>query len=285
MRNAPYLAQVDIGRQIDLKQAATLAGLSLEKLKQLNPGYNRLKTDPDGPFKLILPIEHVQQFTENLSQSPRFRNLNWIQYRIKSGDTLTTIARRFNVSPVLLRKQNPILLSHFKPGIQLMIPHVPPAISKTVLEEEQQHYATSNQHLVMNKKSLSTKISHALENLHGSYAMQPGDTLYIVRQGDDLNKVAARFHISAKSLMTVNHLTNPALHPGRSMIIPTHVHTADLQKYHLTPGDTIYMVRQGDTLEKVAAKFHTTTAALRLVNLLSDNSVTEGDRLVIPTHV
>ena len=38
VHNAPYLAQMDVGAQIDLKHAAGLAGLRLKKLMQLNPG-------------------------------------------------------------------------------------------------------------------------------------------------------------------------------------------------------------------------------------------------------
>ena len=66
MRNAPYLAQVDIGTQINLKYAAYLAGISDKKMMQLNPGFNRPSTSTKGPYKLVLPIENVEQFTENL---------------------------------------------------------------------------------------------------------------------------------------------------------------------------------------------------------------------------
>ena len=72
-------------------------------------------------------------------------------------------------------------------------------------------------------------------------------------------------------------------------MIPTHFNTIDpsvsSQKYELTQGDTIYVVRAEDTIETIAKKFHTSAPTLRVANLLASNHIQEGDRLVIPTHV
>lgn len=287
VRNAPYLAQVDMETQFDLKQVAYFAGLSLTQIKQLNPGYSRPTTDPNGPFKLILPIENVQQFTENLAQSPRYHRANWIRYQIKSGDTLGTIAEQFNVAPSILQRINPSLAKNTLPvGTRLIIPRTTPPLSKTILESTDHMAVATNTHpTVTHKKSLPATISHALENMRGKYKLRPGDTLYMVRHGDTLKKIAERFHISAKTLLAVNHLPSSNVSPGKPLIIPTHVNGHTSQKYHLTAGDTIYIVRRGDTIERIAAKFHTTASAIRLVNLLHSNAVEEGDQLVIPTHV
>jgi len=201
VNNAPYLAQVDIGSQIDLERAARLAGLSLKKLKALNPGHNRSTTDPHGPFKLVLPIENVQQFTENFARSPL-------------GDPI-----------------------------------------------------------INNEKH---------------YKMKPGDTLYMVRDHDSLQKIADRFRISAKILIAVNHLFgSQQVNPGDKLIIPTHlseeIHSQ--KKYQLAAGDTIYMIRPGDTIQKVAKRFHTSVSDIRVTNLLTNDKLQEGDRLVISTHL
>lgn len=218
--NAPYLAQIDVGAQMDLKSVADIAGLSLKKLKQLNSGYNRATTDPHGPFKLVLPIENVQQFTENLSRY----NKN---------------ATHFDIAPEI-KKQKPASMS---------------------------------------------VLASALENLQQKYTLQPGDTLYMVRNGDDLQKISERFHLPVKTLQSVNQLTNNDVAPGSQIIIPTHVaKTNRAQQFELTPGDTIYMVKNGDTVENIAEKFHTSPAAIRLANLLSSDNIKMGDRLVIPVR-
>jgi len=292
VKNAPYLAQVDIGGQIDLKQAAYLAGLNIKDLMQLNPGFNRTATAPNGPFKLVLPIEHVQQFTENLSYSPQYQQINWIHYKIKSGDTLKSIARKFDVSPTELHKVNPKFASGFKPGKSLLIPRSSPAISRTVLEPEPEREEqlstpadfTQGNYASTQPVNTSTKIAKALEqDFQSPYALKPGDTLYMVRRGDNLKKIADHFHMTTKALLAVNDLRNPHLEPGTQLIIPTHS-PQETPKYQLSAGDTIYMVRRGDTVEKIAQKFHISPANIRITNLLASNDVQEGDRLIIPTH-
>ncbi len=294
VHNAPYLAQVDVGAQIDLKHAAYLAGMSLQTLKHLNSGYNRPTTDPAGPFKLVLPIENVQQFTENLAQSARYHRFNWVRYKVKSGDTLLSVARHFNITTASLYQHNPSLSSHLKTGMNLLIPRSVPAISRSLLESKQEQLVAtatpplsikSRKKIFAKNASLDINVSRAFENYHGNYAMQPGDTLYMVRRGDDLKKIAHHFHIHPNLLVSVNHLVAPrSLKPGKYLMIPTHLNHNSSQHYQLTPGDTIYVVRYGDTLEKIAAKFHTSPREIRLANLLSNPRLLENDRLVIPTH-
>jgi len=219
--NAPYLAQMDIGGQIQLTHAATLAGLSLKKLKSLNPGYNRPETNPRGPSKLILPIENVEQFSENLARSPRY-----------------------------LQKPDPLLASALKPKV----------IENVEL------------------KNLKTTV---LKNIQAHYNLQPGDTLYMTRKGDTIEKIAHHFHTDASAIYAANPHSR-TIHSGDKLIIPTHI-TQQAHHYMLAPGDTIYMVRKEDTLDKIATKFHTSPSAIRVNNLLTNNKIQEGDRLVIPT--
>ena len=74
---------------------------------------------------------------------------------------------------------------------------------------------------------------------------------------------------------------------GSQLVIPTHIKRRNnhAPEEKLLPGDTIYMVRRGDTIEKIANRFHTTPAAIRLTNLVDNHSLIEGEKLVIPTHI
>jgi membrane-bound lytic murein transglycosylase D len=230
VHNAPYLAQIDVGRQIDLNHAAYLAGLSIKFLKQLNPGYNHIATDPNGPFKLILPIQNVKQFTENYMRSP-----------------LLYAPKQINPS-----------------------------------------YNTSNSSLMTMQKTLniSSPSTLKIENNSEPYSLQPGDTLYMVRQGDNLEIIANKFHLPLKALFIANSLKAPVeLTTGTQLIVPTHWRNSNgAPTYQLAPGDTVYIVRKGDTIETIAKKFHVIPPAIRLANLLMTNSIEEGDHLIIPTH-
>lgn len=302
VRNAPYLAQMDVGTQMDLKHAASLAGLSLKSLLALNPGYNRSKTDPNGPFKIVLPIENVEQFAEKLATLPLQDKITWQHYKIKSGDTVLTVAKHFNMRPETLRKMNQLANNHLKPGKMLMVPRSVPAISKSILDADKQHYFTpakedASSLVSSKKKSLAglkaIPVFGSGKNLReipvqGHYIIQPGDTIYMARRGDTLVSIANHFHLAPRSLLAVNPVhANKALRPGEKWVIPTHLtKTVAVVKnsYQMSPGDTIYMVRPGDTLEKIAKRFHTTAPAIRVANLLN-GQMREGDRLVIPTHM
>lgn len=279
--NAPYLAQISIGGQIDLKQAASLAGLSLERFKQLNPGYNRAKTNPHGPHKFILPIENVEQFTENLIRSPLHHNVDWIRYKIKAGDTLYAIARQFNTTPYALSKINPMAVKSLKPGNQLLIPKTEIASSKQIAEPTPQNPEIEKNNFPPQAIPESYLTTTTLNNTEGDYALHPGDTLYVVRTGDTVEKIAQHFSMSAKEIMAANRFNQDReINAGEQLIIPTHVSTQP----GLSPGDTIYMTRRGDTVEKVAQKYHTTPSAIRVENLLTSDTLREGEQLVIPAH-
>ncbi len=260
--NAPYLAEVDIGTQIDLKEAAILAGLSLKNLKQLNSGYSRTTMDPNGPFKIVLPIENVEQFTENLANSSFYQR-----------NSRTIVAKQSESMFKKLRQIKPRIVASRQSQHRKY--HTPTFSDAAATDDE------------IPASTIASSVTRALNSPNDRYVMQPGDTLYMIREGDTLENIAQHFHLNVKTLALAN-ASDPAtaLHAGQSLIIPTHKDAEPASsRYTLTPGDTIYMVRRGDTIETIAEKFHTTPAALRLANLLSNNQLEAGDQLVIPTHV
>lgn len=286
VRNAPYLAQIDIGRQIDLTQAATLAGLNLKTLKQLNPGYNRMATDPNGPYKLVLPIEHVQQFTENLAHSPLNQPVNWTRYKVRSGDTWVAVAKKFNTSVDQLRKANPKLASNLKAGKLVMIPRSSIVFAKSSVTSKSSLFLTPETKTnSAPKKNIFKEVARIFDRFKGKYKLQPGDTLYMVRSGDNIEKIAKRFHMEGQVILSINKIKNKMITEGQQLIIPTHLNDSHSQNYSLTQGDTIYRVEQGDTLEKIALQFNTSPSEIRIANLLMDNTIQAGDRLVIPKKV
>ncbi len=193
VRNSPYLAQVDVGGQMDLKQAATFAGLSLKNLQQLNPGFNHLVTHPNGPYKLVLPIENVEQFMLHLANTSLSHHIDWTQYKIKSGDTLESVAKHFKTTSYALREINHLGKHSLKKGMKLVIPHSIASISNE-------------------------------EPKHTYEEMKSGDTLYMVRDNDTVEKIAEHFNLPPKMIYISNRLHSySTLHSGDQLLIPTHL--------------------------------------------------------------
>ncbi|MEE3652994.1 MULTISPECIES: murein transglycosylase D [unclassified Brenneria] len=105
------LARVDLGQQMQLTQAAEMAGLPLNKLKSYNSGYKRNVTSPNGPHYIMVPKAHVERLKDSLADSDiaaiqPTRLAQESQYKVRSGDTLSTIAARLNVSTKDLQSWN-----------------------------------------------------------------------------------------------------------------------------------------------------------------------------------
>ena len=283
-RNAPYLAQVDIGSQINLKYAAQLAGISDKKIIQLNPGFSKSATSTKKAYKLVLPIENVEQFTENLAQSPLNQQINWTHYKVKSGDTFASIAKKFNTSVNAIRKLNHLSKNNLHGVKNLLIPsnNDEDIITADATTKDE---APTKKTIIADTTKTENQLT--LNEASNKYTLQPGDTIYMVRAKDTLDKVAKRFHVTHSTLQAVNHLKNNTLTPGKQLIIPTHAPTTVAQNSSnkkINPGDTLYMIRHGDTIEKIARKFHTTPSAIRLTNLVDNSSLMEGEKIVVPAH-
>lgn len=297
VRNAPYLAQMEVRSKINLKVAASLAGLSYNRLLQLNPGFTR--SSAKGPYKLVIPIENVEQFSENLVRSPynNRSSLGWVHYRMKAGDTLVSVARKFKTTPDEIRKLNRLVKTNPRRGTNLLIPNhnsddedtatLASALAMQDLAEPVRKKSRSKNSDTIAVKS-SKKLAATISDRTLPYRMQPGDTVYEVRSNDSLEKIANKFNISPESLIYANKLQNRQIAAGKHLIIPTHREVklaVSGRSRPVLPSEKIYKVKRGDTIAKIADRFHASQAAIRIANLVDDKSLVPGIQLVIPAPV
>lgn len=122
-------------------------------------------------------------------------------------------------------------------------------------------------------------------------------TTYVVRSGDTLARIAARFNTTIAVLSRLNGIPNTNLiYVGQTLRVPvidatptsTPSPTVSPIPPDLTPSATVvpgetYIVRVGDTLFKIAVRFNTTvTALMALNNLDNPNLIYVGQRLILP---
>ena len=76
--NEPHFRIIETGGQIDMALAAQIADMSTDELYRLNPGVNRWATDPDGPHRLLMPLEQAEQLAVAVSSpgGPARRSLD-----------------------------------------------------------------------------------------------------------------------------------------------------------------------------------------------------------------
>lgn len=110
------------------------------------------------------------------------------------------------------------------------------------------------------------------------------DSAYVVKPGDTLGSIAARFGVSASAIARANGITNPdRIYIGQNLTIPGAGGAPAAPKPPSTaPATGTYIVQPGDTLGKIAARYGTTVNNLMRLNGISNpNLIWVGQRLKV----
>jgi membrane-bound lytic murein transglycosylase D len=280
--NEPYFTRVEVGSQIDLRVAAALAGVTEEELHALNPAFNRWATDPEGPHHLMVPYEIAPEFqaaVQNLAPEAR---MPLERYRVRPGDTVTTLARKRGAPASAINKLNGIPGSKLPIGEEILLPasaSVAPLRAGLIIEGET-----------------------AVPGLK-----RAGTRVYVVRRGDTLYSIAKRHRMAVRELARLNGMRPGApLHSGKRLLVQSKGGTATTVKTaaasskktgaRLAEAGTHgskstskaeaarrvqYVVRRGDTLHQISRKFEVSVAQIQQWNRLSGASIRPGQKIVI----
>ena len=189
-----------------------------------------------------LTIGQVLRIPENFFKEGELTLPNYINYVVKKGDNLYSIARDNNINVDTLMKDNALTNTNLTIGQNLKI-RIP---SSTLIEE-----------------------------CFGEDYTPPTNTSYItytVKKGDNLYNIANKYNTSIQEIMNINNLTNKSLRVGQQLKIPA-------TKGSTT--ETIYTVKNGDSLYAIARKFNTTVDSLKRKNNLTSNTLSIGQKLKI----
>ncbi len=116
--------KVAISQATDIKVIARAAGISVKELKHLNPALIRWFTPPDySDYQIKLPPERVESFKENFSKVAPADRLKFYKHRVKRGDTLWAIARKYRTGMSLILYLNDVKNPRYiRPGKLIVIP-------------------------------------------------------------------------------------------------------------------------------------------------------------------
>ena len=72
----------------------------------MNPGYNRWATDPDGPHRMLVPIDNADGFETALRTLTTDDRVRYAIHEVTRHDTLATIAKQYGTSAAVIAKVN-----------------------------------------------------------------------------------------------------------------------------------------------------------------------------------
>lgn len=93
--------------------------------------------------------------------------------------------------------------------------------------------------------------------------------IYVVKAGDSLFSIAAKYQITMDSIRIINGLKTDRLVPGQDLLIPTNMYTVQL----------------GDSLYSISQMSFTSVETLRLINGLHSDMLMVGMRLYFPPRM
>ncbi len=241
------IAAVDIGQQADLVLVAQMAGVPIDVLFTLNPGYNRWATSPDGPYRVVLPMEGATLLEASLEKIDASALMRWDQVVVQNGDSLSKIAARQHVPVSVLRSSNDLNGDLIRVGQKLRLPR-------------------DNQLMV---DPLYAQAAMELQKLQAGL-IESNAVTHRVRSGESLSVIARRYRVSVKDLQRWNNISDPRKLRAGTTITVFH---SPAQQRQATSSTVKYVVRRGDSLWSIARKYNVRVAQLKSWNGLSSKSV------------
>ncbi len=272
---------VTVTECVDLNVVAKCVDYPFNEIKKLNPALLRWCTPPDrDSWVLNIPEGTRDRFIENYSKVPDDEKLTWIHHRICSGETLSTIARRYGVSMSEIKRFNHIRGSLIRAGHSLVIP-VP----------QNRTYAR--------RLAKSTATTRAAYRRSKPMANVPGRSKheYVVKKGETLWEIARHYSVSVSEVRKWNGLGNSRIiRPGETLNIwleekgpllasrtpePAATEHTGLEpvKDKSDPNTIYYTVRSGDTLWDIAARYGVSIRDIKSWNNRRSSKIKPGEKL------
>jgi membrane-bound lytic murein transglycosylase D len=310
INDAPYIEQVNVGTQIDIAQAAKLAGVSEATIHHLNPGYRRWATDPNGPYTLLIPVSNAEKFKTNLAALPTAERTGFRYHIVAAGETLERIAAHYKTSTSILRRINNLRSSYVHTHEGIVLPKKPEATPTILADATVATTPTISSPVAVEDPADSAPPSTPTIADDSTSDVAPTLTTirYKVKRGDTLQKVASKYNLSTSELAAWNHFSlHHILKPNTHLVIRRPA--ADQEKIAQTSKSQSsknvlrenqllaqelslktsasssqplrYTVRSGDELYRIAKRFNVSVNDLKRWNHLSQNAVHPGKKLVI----
>lgn len=244
-----------------LNKIAEAMGADVNIMKNLNPEIRRWITPTGGEdYVLRLPEGTKEKFLAVKDDIPEAGVKEFARHRVRYGETLSTIARKYRVSVSSIARANNIRNWHRIKNGQTLI--IPVAGSSS--------YASSS-----SSRSRTSEVpGHVSLN-------------YLVRRGDTLGEIAEVYNTRASNIRRWNGLRyGEYIYPGQNLTIWVPENSKFVSSETSEDGSyRIYIVQRGDTLWDIARRHGVDVNTLKAWNAdLVSGYIKPGDKVKIQVN-
>lgn len=264
---------ISINKPVNLRQIADKLSLNYEDFKALNPKFKGEVATLRGGAELVLRVPPGTTEAATVAANESIvENVQFIadsgdtqEYRIRRGDTLSTIARRFRTSVAYLRDLNDLpRRKKVRIGMRIYVP------DRTPLKDR-----------VNSKRSNVAKTSVVPEKVQ--VTISSDGRYYIVQSGDSLFTIARKYSTSISELQRLNKIRRGrTLKVGMKLKVPSV--EGDSSSLREIAKSKVHVVKKGENLSEIAAKYNVSMTDIKERNKIRNPaSLVVGARILIPS--
>jgi membrane-bound lytic murein transglycosylase D len=267
---------VQISECVDLEIVAQCVDATFSEIKELNPAVKRWCTPPGvKKFTLNIPVGSKEKFRTNYASIPDAKKRSWVRHKVRSGETLSVIAKKYGSTVSVVKSYNKVKGSMIYVGQYLLIP-VPQ--NKNYYSYQVRYAHKSKPRTTSGKKSKTKVIPKNHKKI-----------TYIVKQGDTLGEVAEVYNTRASKIRSWNGLYyGQHIYPKQKLTLwvpedysPGTVSRSFAKKEVNLPAGSYHVVKYGDTLWDISQKYGVSIENLKKLNNKRSNTIKPGEKIII----
>ena len=260
---------ITISKAVNLRQISDKLNLNYEDFKALNPKFKGEVATPKGSGLTLRIPPGTSEAALIAANESVVENVQFIAdsgdvqvYRVRRGDSLGSIARRYRTTVAYLRDLNDLpRRKAMRVGMKLYVP------DRTPLKERSKSVVASN------KTNTSTVVAN-----------QSADSrYYVVQSGDSLFTIARKYSTSVSELQRLNNMKRgKTLKVGMKLKVPSPDNSSSAREVYKAK---FHVVRRGENLSAIAAKYKVSAADIQQKNKIRNpGSLLVGTRFLSPSN-
>ncbi len=299
---------VKINDCVGLDVLASCASTDVETMRELNPELIQWCTPPGmRGYSLRVPAGSAASFKQKYAAVPDDQKRDWIVHKVRKGETLGGVAQRYGIPVEIVKETNRLASNRLSVGKTLVIP-VPKGseryaalVASSANTDPSSSRRRSRRYTAVRRRT--GRAAEAVRSVPDSKDM--AQLSYLVKKGDTIGHIAEWYGCRATDVRNWNDLPyGRPLRAGAKLEI--WVKKTDLARYEKidqmsfaekqamvpvaqTAQKSIpdagspdrYVVKKGDTLDKIARDHEVSIAQLKQWNRLRKNRITVGQSLII----